>query len=527
MGNREVPHALEEDAGHCHPATEILRERATDAPASSSAWPTDFDRVVDPRLVGEDATGRRRVEALREHAVHDLLTRGLGLRLHLVRVQEDRRARPRRPRRGRRHAPPTRAPRRRCASRAGARAPPSRLELDEDADLVRGRMRVAGEDVPVRRLEALGAHDHDVLAELRDELEALLLEALDGARAFGVHRSQDLVARTAGTPRSWRRARSRSRCRRSSRRARRGCSRRGPRSSRGPARLPADAIPRSRRSVRAASTSPPVSSSARLQSIIPAPVRSRSSLTRDALIVALTPSHPPRRGRRLSSPAGSGSGSGSRRLRRPRPCLLGGLGRRSRRVISAGVTFVFPASMPSATTRVTRLQERIASSFPGITKSASSGSAFVSTRPTIGHAEAARLAHGELLLLQVDDEDRVRLALHVRDAAEVRLELLELRLHRDALLRRAGGRAGRRSSGGGGRGGSAMRSEIVRQFVSRPPSQRLETYGMPTRFACSETASCACFFVPTKSIVPPRSETLRAKSCASSSSSSVFVRSMM
>ena len=28
-----------------------------------------------------------------------------------------------------------------------------------------------------------------------------------------------------------------------------------------------------------------------------------------------------------------------------------------------------------------------------------------------------------------------------------------------------------------------MRSEIVRQFVSRPPSQRWLTYGMPTRFA--------------------------------------------
>ena len=72
-----------------------------------------------------------------------------------------------------------------------------------------------------------------------------------------------------------------------------------------------------------------------------------------------------------------------------------------------------------------------------------------------------------------------------------------------------------------------MRSEIVRQFVSRPPSQRFETYGMPTRVACSATAFCACFFVPTKRIVPLRSAMLRANSCASSSSSWVFVRSMM
>ena len=52
------------------------------------------------------------------------------------------------------------------------------------------------------------------------------------------------------------------------------------------------------------------------------------------------------------------------------------------------------------------------------------------------HVQPARLAHGELLLLQVDDEDRVRLPAHVRDAAEVRLELLQLARHRDALLRR-------------------------------------------------------------------------------------------
>ena len=52
------------------------------------------------------------------------------------------------------------------------------------------------------------------------------------------------------------------------------------------------AIPFSRRSVTAASRSPFVSSSARLQSIIPAPVFSRSSLTRVAEIAALN-SPPP------------------------------------------------------------------------------------------------------------------------------------------------------------------------------------------------------------------------------------------
>ena len=54
-----------------------------------------------------------------------------------------------------------------------------------------------------------------------------------------------------------------------------------------PLRFAACAIPFSRRSVTASSTSPFVSSSARLQSIIPAPVFSRSSLTRSAEIIVM------------------------------------------------------------------------------------------------------------------------------------------------------------------------------------------------------------------------------------------------
>ena len=63
----------------------------------------------------------------------------------------------------------------------------------------------------------------------------------------------------------------------------------------------------------------------------------------------------------------------------------------------------------------------------------------MSTSAITGRCEALRLAHGERFLLEVDDEDRVGLALHVGDAAEVRLELLELGLHRDALLGRQEG----------------------------------------------------------------------------------------
>ena len=73
----------------------------------------------------------------------------------------------------------------------------------------------------------------------------------------------------------------------------------------------------------------------------------------------------------------------------------------------------------------------------------------------------------------------------------------------------------------------SIRSDIVRQFVSRPPSQRWFTYGMPTRFASFSTASCDCFFVPTNSTVPLRSARLRTNAAASSRRSLVCVRSMM
>ena len=60
----------------------------------------------------------------------------------------------------------------------------------------------------------------------------------------------------------------------------------------------------------------------------------------------------------------------------------------------------------------------------------------MSTIAITGQMEALGLAHGERFLLEVDDEDGVWLTLHVGDATEVGLELLELGLHRDALLGR-------------------------------------------------------------------------------------------
>ena len=168
-----------------------------------------------------------------------------------------------------------------------------------------------------------------------------------------------------------------------------------------------------------------------------------------------------------------------------------------------------PASIPSAIARTTRRtsgsRRRSGDHVVGLV-----GVAVRVHERDHRQAEPLRLADRELLLAEVDDEDRVRLAAHVGDAAEVRLELLELGHHRDPLLRRQQLELAlvfsERSSCS-----RWMRSEIVRQFVSRPPSQRWFTYGIPTRAASPAIASCACFFVPTKRTEPPRSAMARAK----------------
>ncbi len=67
----------------------------------------------------------------------------------------------------------------------------------------------------------------------------------------------------------------------------------------------------------------------------------------------------------------------------------------------------------------------------------------------------------------------------------------------------------------------------VPKLVSMPPSHRWLTKGIPTRAACSATASCACFFVPTKRIVPPWATVSRTNSKARSMSVSDCCRSMM
>ena len=122
-----------------------------------------------------------------------------------------------------------------------------------------------------------------------------------------------------GTRRSSTPARSRSRPRRSRRRRRRPARPTLPSLVSRSARFAADAMPFSRSSLTASSKSPSVSWSARLQSIIPALVASRSCFTSAAEISVIRspPSVPP-----PSPPARpSGAGSSARPLPRPRPRL--------------------------------------------------------------------------------------------------------------------------------------------------------------------------------------------------------------
>ena len=92
---------------------------------------------------------------------------------------------------------------------------------------------------------------------------------------------------------------------------------------------------------------------------------------------------------------------------------------------------------PSATTSpiacVISAHERIASSFPGITKSMPSGSQLVSNETDDGDAQALSLTHGDELGFQVDHEHRVGHALHVLDAAEIGAQLEQIGLGGHAL----------------------------------------------------------------------------------------------
>src|SRR5437763_3857649 len=229
------------------------------------------------------------------------------------------------------------------------------------------------------------------------------------------------------------------------------------------ARFAAPAIPFSRSRRTAASMSPFVSCSARLQSIIGAPVWSRSSLTRAAEISAIC-RHLTLLGRRLGHGSlphgslGSGSlGSGSLGCRRlgggsfrdgllaRRHLLVVALGHR-RRVGRGAVRRCRPLEV-----RRRRLLLAGGDAVRDHTDDqvARPDRVVVARSDVVGlvriavrvdecddrQAEPPRLADRELLLPEIDDENSVRLLLHIGHAAEVLVELLELAHHGDPLLR--------------------------------------------------------------------------------------------
>src|SRR5215204_966957 len=140
-------------------------------------------RIVDPLLVGQDALAE---EALREHALDDLLAVLLGPGLHLGELREDLAL-------GRQVLLGDLAAR--SVDRRGKRDVHRQqpcdlgraLAPDEDPDLVRGRVDVRGQDLVVALLlEARRACDDDVLAQLADELLSLVLQGLHSVRPLAL-----------------------------------------------------------------------------------------------------------------------------------------------------------------------------------------------------------------------------------------------------------------------------------------------------------------------------------------------------
>src|SRR5215211_2368554 len=148
--------------------------------------------VVDPLLVGQDALAE---EALREHALDDLVAVLLGTRLHLRQLGEDLTLR-------RQVVLGDLAARRihRCGEgdvhRQQARDLCRALRPDEDANLVRRRVDVCRKRfVAVLLLEPAGAAHDDVLADLSHELLALVLQLVDGVGTLLLDGVQGLLSK--------------------------------------------------------------------------------------------------------------------------------------------------------------------------------------------------------------------------------------------------------------------------------------------------------------------------------------------
>ena len=150
----------------------------------------------------------------------------------------------------------------------------------------------------------------------------------------------------------------------------------------------------------------------------------------------------------------------------------------------------------------------------------------------IGHRddrdlEAARLGDGDRLAMRVDDEDRPGQPAHLADAAEGRVELVDLLGElRGLLLREALELAGVAS---GLEGLEALDAALDRREVGEHPAQptRIDVMLAASAERPPPSASCACFFVPTKRTLSPRRTVSRMNSRAASRRLTVWARSMM
>src|SRR5271166_806465 len=169
-----------------------------------------------------------------------------------------------------------------------------------------------------------------------------------------------------------------------------------------------------------------------------------------------------------------------------------------------------PSATASATTRHIRVPERMASSFPGITYSITSGSQFVSTTATTGIpsllASVTAMCSFFVSMTKMASGSLSRPLIPPR----FRLSFSSSRTWRSASFL---GIASKSPAACIARS-SCMRltrEDTVAKLVSIPPSQRWFTKGIPQASAYSDTGPWVCFFVPTNRTVPPPATRSRMK----------------
>src|SRR3954451_10140114 len=225
-----------------------------------------------------------------------------------------------------------------------------------------------------------------------------------------------------------------------------------------PAFLPAAASPFLRRIFVASSTLPSASVSAALVSIMPAPVASRSALTIAAVICVIDCSYAKNRRRTDAFAPVLRNQSFSRVRIRSLPAISDRLGgrhrfgcrcfsRRNHRFCGSRLALVFGTDVPLFGDVVT-LEHRVCDLLREQTDRANGVVVArddvvdvlrVAVRVDDGHhrdVELLRLFDRDVLLLRVDDEERVRQAVHLANADQVLLKLFTLAIESGALLLR-------------------------------------------------------------------------------------------